>query len=252
MTTCWFCRSDKAGSREHMFPRWLNEVIPGQVGPLLDVRENQETETGVFRRKWLRTGPARETVRSVCKDCNTGWMSRLEERAKLLLSPLIRGGSASLKGAELVLVAAWATKTATVIESRNPPEQCVSTPETRAIVMNEERPPASVQVDAFTFEGEPLSGYWRHAAAVSRRSARDPADISNYAVTVMTFGHLGLRVVDDRADWRDLLSGIKAPGIPGVVSIYPSLSALSWPLVPVLKDADLEAVQMAPMPSKQF
>jgi len=173
-------------------------------------------------------------------------MSRLEDGAKPVLSSLIRGEITALKGAELVLVAAWATKTAAVIESRNPSEQCVSTPETRAIVMNEERPPASVQVDTFTFEGEFLSGYWRHAAVVASRSPGDPAEPANYAVTVMWFGHLGLRVVDDRADWRDPLSGKKAPATPGVVSIYPSLSSLSWPLVPVLGEADLEAVRMAP------
>jgi hypothetical protein len=230
-----------------MFPRWLNEVIPGQLERLLDVQEKQETETGIRRREWQRTGPAKETVRSVCEGCNKGWMSRLEDCAKPVLSPLIRGESAALKGVELVLVAAWATKTATVIESRNPPEQCVSTPETRATVMNEQRPPASIQVYAFTFEGEPLSGYWRHAAAVVQRSAWHPADVANYAVTVMTFGHLGLRVVDDRAGLHAPLSGIKAPKIPGVVTIYPSLSALNWPLVPVLKETDLKAVRMASM-----
>ena len=128
-----------------MFPRWLNEVIPGQMERLLDVQEKQEIETGIRQREWLRTGPAKETVRSVCKDCNTGWMSRLEDCARAVLSPLIRGESAALKGAELVLVAAWATKTATVIESRNPSEQYVSTPETRAIVMDEQRPSASIQ-----------------------------------------------------------------------------------------------------------
>jgi hypothetical protein len=173
-------------------------------------------------------------------------MSRLEDRAKPALSPLIRGEGKALEGAELVLVAAWATKTATVIESRNPSKQCVSTPETRAIVMNEERPPASVQVDTFTFEGELLSGYWRHAAVVGPRSPGDPEEAANYAVTVMWFGHLGLRVVDDRAGLRVPLSGMKTPAIPGVVSIYPSLSSLSWPFVPVLKEADLEAVRMAP------
>ena len=77
------------------------------------------------------------------------------------------------------------------------------------------------RVDAFTFEGEPLSGYWRHAAVVVKRSACDPTGVANYAVTVMTFGHLGLRVVDDQADLHAPLSGMKAPAIPGVVTIYP-------------------------------
>lgn len=227
-----------------MFPKWLNEVIPGQVGRLLDV---QEKHTGIRPREWLRPGPAKETVGTVCEDCNTGWMSRLEDCARAVLSPLIRGETAELRNAELVLVATWATKTAIVIESRNPSEQYVSTPEMRAIVMDEQRPPASIQVDAFTFEGEPLSGYWHDAAAV-----RDPAGVANYAVTVMTFGHLGLRVVDDQANLHAPLSGMKAPAIRGVVTIYPSLSALNWPLVPVLKETDLKAVRMASMPSNSF
>lgn len=252
MAICWFCESNKAGSREHMFPRWLNNVIPGQLGPHIDVSETQRRENNVQERQWLRTGPANETVRSVCRDCNEGWMAQLEIRAKLVLSPLIRGERAMLKVEELLLVATWAAKTASVIESRNPPVQYVSTPEARAILMNEGRPPSSIQVDAFTFGGEPLSGYWRRAVAINQHLTKAASDTANYAVTVMTFGHLGLRVVEDWANLHAPLSGIKAPAIPGVISIYPSLCALSWPSGPILGEDDLDAVRTAAMQNESF
>lgn len=252
MATCWFCDSNKAGSREHMFPRWLNDVILGQLGSHIDVCETQRSETNVQERQWLRTGPAKETVGTVCKGCNEGWMAQLESRAKRVLSRLIRGERVVVKVEELLLVATWAAKTASVIESRNPPVQFVSTSETRAILMNEGRPSSTIQVDAFTFGGEPLSGYWRHVAAINKYLADASSGTANFAVTVMIFGHLGLRVVEDHANLHAPFSGIKASAFPGVVSIYPSLSDLSWPSVPILGEEDLDAVRMVAMQNESL
>jgi len=215
----------------------------------MDVHEHQKSEEDNIRREWVRSGPAKETVKSVCENCNLGWMSFLEKKSKPVLSALIRGARRTLKGGELILVATWATKTAPVIESRNPPVQYVSTPEMRKIVMNEQRPPASIQVDAFTFGGEHLSGYWRHSAEIVTGSASDLSNKANYAVTVMAFGYLGLRVIDDHAALHAPLSGVSAPKLPGVAIIYPSLSTLDWPISPVLKSNELKALRLASMSS---
>jgi hypothetical protein len=52
------------------------------------------------------------TIGDVCKKCNTGWMSGLEEAAAPLLTPLIEGRRQQYGNDELLVLRSWATKTA--------------------------------------------------------------------------------------------------------------------------------------------
>jgi hypothetical protein len=57
------------------------------------------------------------TFKSICRDCNNTWMSRLESEAKPLLLPLIEGmlAGGALSIDERRLLARWAFKTAFMI-----------------------------------------------------------------------------------------------------------------------------------------
>lgn len=50
-------------------------------------------------------------VRAVCADCNNGWMSALETRAKGIVGPMLADQRVSLDPSDQALVATWATKT---------------------------------------------------------------------------------------------------------------------------------------------
>jgi hypothetical protein len=68
---------------------------------------------------WPTKSPAIR-VKRVCGDCNNGWMSRLENRAKPVIESLIddRLDALDLKSKESI--AAWVVKTAMVLESALP------------------------------------------------------------------------------------------------------------------------------------
>src|SRR5207249_875584 len=86
---------------EHAIPDWVRAYLPGE-GDLTSTRGERE---------W-RTKALSITVDRVCADCNSGWMSRLEDRAKPLLADPIQSRRRRWTPREQRTVATWAYKTA--------------------------------------------------------------------------------------------------------------------------------------------
>jgi hypothetical protein len=101
---CIFC-GNPAGSREHIWPKWILE----------------RRTFGPFRLK--RAGApdlilnTELTTKAVCHDCNTGWMSKLEAALKPILEPMFEGKSVSLDIYQQQLIALWMVKMAFVWDS---------------------------------------------------------------------------------------------------------------------------------------
>ena len=112
--TCIFC-GELAGSGEHLLPAWLQGVLPSDE-PLLHYR--QIGRDASERQEWIKR-PFREKAGVVCNDCNTGWMSRLENQAKPILSPAVARASLPLRVTltEQRIAAAWALKTVLVFQA---------------------------------------------------------------------------------------------------------------------------------------
>lgn len=154
---CIFC-GQSAGSAEHIFPDWLNDVFaqidwqptgtPPQWG-----RGTQNLITDEhIENVWTANEICSLTVRKVCRECNNGWMATLEGAAKPLLTPMVLGRPTTLTVAEQVTIGTWATKTAMVCEASMSDDRNFS-PEDRRIVMTEDRPPGHVRVMAAGLEG---------------------------------------------------------------------------------------------------
>jgi hypothetical protein len=81
---CVFCGSPNP-TREHVLPDWLTEIG-------LDMEPSTHHAGALNRlpREWSAP-PYATTVRMVCGDCNSGWLSHLEAEAKPIIAPLIRG-----------------------------------------------------------------------------------------------------------------------------------------------------------------
>jgi hypothetical protein len=86
------------------------------------------------RIEWERR-PFREKTRIVCHGCNAGWMSRLEDAAAPILTPLINHEPAYLGSKKQAILAAWAVKTCLVFQASQgaaiaPPEHFAALRET--------------------------------------------------------------------------------------------------------------------------
>lgn len=113
---CIFCGAQVKLSREHVFPQWLRELFPelGEGGYLrrlvtFSVDEHHE-----------RSGPPFDVVvRDVCRECNHGWMERLETQARPVLTPMLLDEPRVLTALEQHVVATWATKTMLTMQGAN-------------------------------------------------------------------------------------------------------------------------------------
>jgi hypothetical protein len=118
---CVFCRKDGPLSDEHVFPKWLQPHLA------------PDGEDGTHRRLIFRAGetevaehayrgqPATQVVKAVCKECNEGWMGRLEGEAKPYLLSMVRGNTRSYYRQGQTLIASWFVKTALVAGSKFKP-----------------------------------------------------------------------------------------------------------------------------------
>jgi len=65
------------------------------------------------------------TVRAVCVECNSGWMSRIEEEARPILMPLIVGTTTTLCEAAIRTLSEWVTLKVMVAEHSPPPDPAI-------------------------------------------------------------------------------------------------------------------------------
>lgn len=115
MRHCLFC-GQPANSREDAWPRWIVDRFYAEEPVAVSAERRGEVLS-----PWRVRKPELK-VRHVCRDCNNGWMSKLEETVKPILDPLLAGHRRGFdEGAQMTL-AVWAVKTAMVLEALDSPE----------------------------------------------------------------------------------------------------------------------------------
>ena len=119
---CVFCNRPMAAAggrtREHAFPSWL-------LGLLTQGNDARvvHTVTGGKGMPVKRSWTSRRldgAVKRVCAECNNGWMSELEESVARFLPTMVRGNERTYYDDGQRRLAAWATKTALMLELANP------------------------------------------------------------------------------------------------------------------------------------
>lgn len=106
---CVFCGASGPMTREHVWPDWLSRTGFSNEPTVI--------ESGSLNRLPAKLGPMRPlstTVKAVCDKCNNGWMSRLEQVIKPVLTPIISGQRTLIEEPALARLALWALKTAVV------------------------------------------------------------------------------------------------------------------------------------------
>lgn len=112
---CLFCgRSGHAKmTLEHAWPQWLRALLPPKESGVA-----QSWTPGIGKREW-NTGPEPGfTLKQVCTECNSKWMSNLENEVKPILSKLVIGVERiDLSVGEQLMLCRWVTKTLMVFEA---------------------------------------------------------------------------------------------------------------------------------------
>ncbi len=121
--TCPFCGQQRKSDREHVWAQWMHEV-PGAQWLLAEDHGERvpnmaqfviADDKGILEYESVRLGHWAIRLPNVqvrvCKVCNNGWMSDLEDKAKEIVGSFILEGSpAHLSIEAQELLAAWACK----------------------------------------------------------------------------------------------------------------------------------------------
>lgn len=159
-------------TEEHAFPKWLREIFrgtePGQISDRCRGINTYDRERAseVFN----------ATVNSICRDCNGGWMSRLESATKPVLGPMIYGQDATLPVSAQEILCRWAVKTAIVFQSRNPSSAAVTEQQRRRFCgpLHPLAAATDIQIAAFREPGDKvLCAHWYLAGSSRHDSTVD-------------------------------------------------------------------------------
>ena len=139
-------------------------------------------------------------LRRVCESCNNDWMSRLENAAKRLLSPMIRGEAVSLDRNAQAIVARWSVKTAMLLEHTLglPDERVYYRPDEReAFSQPPHIPPTETIVLLGGLKQEPhvVSG-WAGQSDLTRLSTAET--VGKWSRATITLGAMLLQIQSDR------------------------------------------------------
>jgi len=161
--SCLFCGLNGAGvlSKEHVIPQWLLRH--------LDLPVHDQLFQGVGHSesdRLLQTPRIHSTYNfvqgHVCKDCNTGWMSRLEAVAKPMLIPLIDQDRSieALSASEKEVLGKWTVKTAYLHGFTSPLNHPPQVSHLQVLFGDKGSPLPGVSVFGMQSDFKKPSGYW--------------------------------------------------------------------------------------------
>jgi hypothetical protein len=116
VSKCIFCGIRYANSKEDYWPKWLQPHLPKASPYTLFVTEGSEPRKINAR---IKGAPTEQTIEVVCKLCNNGWMSRIQNAASAYLKPYSTVGRIMSQPVQEV-IATWATIYTMVIEFYDP------------------------------------------------------------------------------------------------------------------------------------
>jgi hypothetical protein len=218
---CVFC-GQSGSSEEHVFAKWLSEVMPGE---------------GYFRSGG--TPPRREkesrlisiTNRATCEDCNSGWMSRMEQDVEPLIAPAIQGQPVTWESdEEQTIVAAWAFKTALMLDASHA-EPYVPADHYRYLYEHRQPPPlTTIRVGKLAFlpERGQLEAASMQRTRLEMKGEQTGTTVTGYRM-VFSVGFLAFRLFgyDDEQEVTEELGTITYSGVDVVERDFlPQL----WPL----------------------
>lgn len=247
---CIFCGEGKL-SKEHIWANWLREYIPRPLEKH-KVRSALIMPDDIKEKVQVRSGdPHSRRIRCVCRGCNNGWMSQLQELAKPVLIPLIKGQATIINRKNARLLAGWASMFVMVAEFMN--SEMVAVPaQDRAWLRLHKTPPSHWRIWVGSHECTQISK-WNHnvvtlAHGEDEKGAQSYPPVPNTQTSTFLVGDQLLFHVMSSVVGRRLVSRWRHPkGIEAKLPlVWPFKGrAFHWPPAGTLSDTEAYEVAEA-------
>jgi hypothetical protein len=177
-------------------------------------------------------------VKVVCRQCNNGWMSRLETRARRVLMPLIQGHSHTLSRFDQHILASWVAKTVMVAEYVHPTHIAIPDGHRLGMYASQE-PPEGWQIWIAHYAGIK----WRNLAIYHHIGGLANPSAFDTQFTSIGMGHLFIQVVSTTVPGAEF-----APEDGSELrQIWPRTSLdIYWPACRALTDRAADYVAASP------
>lgn len=197
-------------------------------------------------------------IRTVCKNCNNGWMSELESESMPLLGSMLEDVALGLDTSHQTLAAAWATKTAVVLDSIKRRDRFYTESE-----CNNLRTARDIPLGTKIWVGRYFGRSLHAGGGTVRYDAPGTAGVAQGSVVTLLVGHLifqvftmriragygaSITIPSNSGKWEQLLNPIW-PANPGNVTWPPPLYFSNYGQFPF---ASLVFRWKAHAPSKAF
>lgn len=246
-TTCVFCGGGPL-TKEHLWPEWLRKRGVLSKHPVQHI-QGQEPPAEPWERSWSAPD-ATQGAEIVCKDCNTGWMSKLETASIPCLLPLMTGDRRpTLSVEEQSTIALWATKMAMVWQAIHPYVSGISD-EDYAHVFKWRSPPPGWRIWIAAYGGSAWSTYcFEHPLRLRPAEVHkaDPSPIraedvnghlSTFGVRAFVFQVFGAQLADVRRP-----AGLHEARFSTYLrSVWPAEGFVNWPPDATLTDSTFAAL----------
>jgi hypothetical protein len=235
---CIYCRTNPAGSNEHIFGTWLITDLTAVLGRApghgwIGSEENRREIHG-------REGRANRysfdfTTDTVCHRCNNGWMNNVDIKARRTVHSLMRGDRTLLTGKARARVAAWAAKTAVTARFAHVEPDYVSELWTNEL-FNSHKAPRDWLVWLAHYRGNEGLKYLAEDVRVTAPNSPTDVLIPHGVLMTMVLGQLCVQILGFENTFA-----LTESDITTALQIWPaSPRRCNWPLNGFVDDSNLD------------
>lgn len=193
---CIFCKQDRDKAKEHIWPKWLQEKMIGTTNWSYSGTHDSISFPISFRK---HTGE-NLVLGDVCKMCNNGWMSNLENNFRPIIEKIQMNtnGLKLLSKYERNIFSVWAFKTSIVINAGTNYRKVVPLKHFHHLYENKSVA-KDIKIDTCYIKEhkklEWIQTQLNYAVGPIKKMERSPVLLTdnNYNIT-MQIGNLGIRV----------------------------------------------------------
>lgn len=245
---CIFCGSP-ADSKEDVIPKWIR--------PLIEIQPEKAKANARFlmQRRYAGKKAPDQTLmtlvlaarRVVCQRCNNGWMSQLQEAAKMVIGPLLADQRVVLMPDAQAQIAGWLTMTSMVLEAyAQPASGCYYIQPERERLRLAWEIPAVTTVWLARRDSSHLAAFsqafqFEFIDTEAPDLAKVPAFVHTFPLGTATFQLLVYRRAPERSSPAGAAGVIEPPWKDLAIAFGVPTDPLSWPPPHSLDDISLLA-----------